>query len=128
MRSTKLTLIALCLLGLVGCTTTESPKVESRNLHSQGIASFYGKGHERFQGTASGEKFNPEASTVAHKTLPFGTKLKIVNTRNNKNVVVRVNDRGPYVKNRIVDVSYGVAKKLDFDRSGLTHVKMYIVD
>lgn len=72
--------------------------------------------------TASGERMNPAAMTAAHRSLPFGTKLKVVNSRNGKAVVVRINDRGPFVRGRILDLSKAAAAKLDFIRAGHTKV------
>lgn len=68
--------------------------------------------------TASGERFNPGALTAAHRTLPFGTQLKLTNTRNGRSVVVRVNDRGPFVRGRMLDVSRGAASALGFIGQG----------
>ena len=72
--------------------------------------------------TASGERMNPAALTAAHRTLPFGTKLKVTNQRNGKTVVVRINDRGPFVKGRVIDLSKAAAQQLDFIRSGHTPI------
>ena len=74
--------------------------------------------------TASGERMNPQAMTAAHRSLPFGTKLKVVNKRNGKSVVVRINDRGPFIKGRVLDLSKGAASKLGFISSGHTSVCM----
>ena len=81
-----------------------------------GAASWYGKGSK----TANGEKFNPEALTAAHKTLPFGTKLQI--EYNGKEVTVRINDRGPHIKNRILDLSSGAAAALGLKQHGVGRV------
>ena len=72
--------------------------------------------------TASGERMNPAAMTAAHRSLPFGTKLRVVNKRNGRSVVVRINDRGPFVRGRIVDLSKAAAAKLGFIRAGHTKV------
>ncbi|WP_274424271.1 septal ring lytic transglycosylase RlpA family protein [Chelativorans sp. YIM 93263] len=72
--------------------------------------------------TASGERMNPSAMTAAHRKLPFGTKVKVVNRRNNKSVIVRINDRGPFVGGRILDLSKAAAAKLDFVRAGHTNI------
>lgn len=82
-----------------------------------GEVSWYGN---EFNGqkTASGERFNQNANTIAHLTLPMGTKVLVTNPRNNKTVEARVNDCGPYVKGRIADLSYGLAKKLGFLQAG----------
>jgi rare lipoprotein A len=77
--------------------------------------------------TASGERYNPEAMTVAHKSLPFGTWVLVTNTANGKSVKLRVNDRGPTQADRIADVSYAAARKLGFVRAGLTEARIEIV-
>ncbi|MFD1198156.1 septal ring lytic transglycosylase RlpA family protein [Brucella gallinifaecis] len=72
--------------------------------------------------TASGERMNPAGLTAAHKTLPLGTKVKVTNQRNGKSLVVRINDRGPFIKGRILDLSKGAALRLGFINSGHTNV------
>jgi rare lipoprotein A len=82
-----------------------------------GKASWYGPGfHGR--STASGERFNQSSLTAAHKSLPFGTKLRVTNKRNGKSVIVRVNDRGPFVRGRMLDLSKGAASQIGIVRSG----------
>lgn len=90
------------------------------------LASYYST---RFHGrkTASGETFDRHALTCAHKTLPFNTILKVTNPKNNKSVVVRVNDRGPYKKNRKIDLSYAAAKEIGMVRAGVAKVLMQIL-
>jgi len=90
---------------------------------SVGDASWYGK---KFQGkpTASGELFDMYAYTAAHRTLPFGTILKVTNLSNNKSVIVRVNDRGPFKRNRIVDLSYQAAKEIGMVIDGTAEVSI----
>jgi rare lipoprotein A len=83
-----------------------------------GRASWYAL-HSR---TASGERMNPSALTAAHRSLPFGTKIKVTNQRNGKSVVVRINDRGPFIRGRMLDLSRGAAQKLGFISSGHTSV------
>jgi len=77
-----------------------------------GIASYYGK---EFHGrkTANGETFDMNAMTAAHRTFPFGTMVRVTNLANDKSVTVRINDRGPFIKGRIIDLSYGAAKEID---------------
>lgn len=91
-----------------------------------GHASYYG---DEFAGqqTANGETFNPSALTAAHKTLPFGSKVKVTNTANGKSVVVRVNDRGPYVAGRLIDLSHGAAKKIGMVGSGTANVRLELL-
>lgn len=87
------------------------------------MASWYNEGKE----TASGEPFKPLGLTAAHKTLPFNTMLKIINPTNRKTVEVRVNDRGPYIKGRELDISEGAARAIDFTERGvgtLCYVKL----
>ncbi|WP_367716872.1 septal ring lytic transglycosylase RlpA family protein [Nitratireductor sp. GISD-1A_MAKvit] len=72
--------------------------------------------------TASGERMNPAAMTAAHRTLPFGTRLRVTNERNGRSVVVRINDRGPFARGRILDLSKAAAAKLGFMRAGHTRV------
>lgn len=74
--------------------------------------------------TASGEMMNPSAMTAAHKTLPLGTKVKVTNLRNGRAVIVRINDRGPFIKGRLIDVSKGAAQKLGFISAGHTRVQI----
>ena len=90
-----------------------------------GKASWYGPG---FHGrrTANGERFNTNAYTAAHKTLPFGTKLKVTNLRNGKSVKVVVNDRGPFTGGRVLDVSRGAARHLGMIASGTAKVKVQL--
>ena len=91
---------------------------------SCGGASWYAL-HSR---TASGEMMNPAAMTAAHKTLPLGSRVKVTNLRNGKAVVVRINDRGPYIKGRLIDLSRGAAKKLGFINAGHTRVQIEPAD
>ena len=83
-----------------------------------GLASVYS--HESGSGTASGQRLNTGALTAAHRSLPFGTKVKVTNQRNGRSVVVTINDRGPFVRGRVIDVTPAAARELGF--SGLTQV------
>lgn len=91
-----------------------------------GMASYYGN---EFAGkrTANGEKFNPHGLTAAHRTLAFGTKVRVTNLTNGKDVVVRVNDRGPWGRGRVIDISLGAAKKIGMHRSGTAKVRITLV-
>lgn len=102
---------------------------QSLFLHAQtetGYASFYGK---RFTGrrTASGERLDNDSLTCAHKTQPFGTYLKVINLSNQKEVVVRVNDRGPFTRGRIIDLTQRAAKELDIIRFGTGQVSIEMI-
>ncbi len=92
-----------------------------------GKASYYA---DKFEGrpTASGEKYKHNKLTGAHKTLPFGTKVRVTNLKNNLSVDVVINDRGPYVDGRIIDLSKSAAEKLEFVNIGLAEVKIEVVD
>lgn len=92
----------------------------------KGKASYYA---DKFEGklTASGEKYQRIKFTAAHKTLPFGTEVKVTNLLNNKSVIVRINDRGPFVKGRIIDLSWIAAKKIDLIESGVIDVSIEVL-
>ena len=92
-----------------------------------GTASFYA---DKFEGTttASGEKYRHNKLTAAHKTLPFGTRVKVTNVANNESVEVVINDRGPYVENRIIDLSKAAAEKLGFINQGLADIRLEVID
>ena len=109
--------LLLALLTLVtGCASSTS----------DGLASYYA---DKYQGhkTASGERFDTARLTAAHRTLPFGTKVRVTNLDNGRSVVVRVNDRGPFVSGRIIDLSPAAAKQLDMLRAGVVRVKLEVL-
>ncbi|MBN2586948.1 MAG: septal ring lytic transglycosylase RlpA family protein [Candidatus Fermentibacteraceae bacterium] len=129
--------VLLCgVLLLAGCYLESSPVYRSAGVSAgastagfrqRGTASYYGEGfHGRL--TASGETFDMYALTCAHLTLPFGTMLKVVNLDNDREVTVRVNDRGPYVGGRIVDLSYGAADRLGMLQAGTASVQLSVVE
>lgn len=91
-----------------------------------GVASYYGR---EFHGqkTASGERFDMYDLTAAHRTLPFGTRLRVTNLTNGRQVIVRVNDRGPFVKGRIIDLSYAAARELGMIGTGTAWVKIKVL-
>jgi rare lipoprotein A len=113
-------------------TSPVQHKPETRNQNGKnqpyqiGTASWYG---EYFVGkpTASGEDFDMYDMTAAHPTLPLGTYVRVTNLRNGRAVVVKVNDRGPVVPGRIIDLSYGAARVLQFDQRGLQRVRLDLV-
>jgi rare lipoprotein A len=101
--------------------------MEFHDLYSMtGIASWYGR---RFMGkkTASGEIFDPEKMTAAHRRLPMGTIIKVTNLKNGREIVVRINDRGPYIPGRIIDLSRAAARQMDMIKRGLAPVRMEII-
>ena len=93
------------------------------NSSSDGLASFYTED----EWTASGERFNTRAMTAAHPTLPFGTRLRVTNVTNGRSVVVRINDRGPFVPGRVVDLSESAAESLGMVERGIVKVKLDVV-
>ena len=97
----------------------------SKYVTETGKASFYGKG-DGYNGrkTADGEIFNTNAYTAAHKTLPFNTEVLVKNLKTGKTVKVRINDRGPYAKGRIIDLSYAAAKQLGIIQDGVGEVQL----
>lgn len=104
-----------------------APSLAGKKAYTEeGLASWYGK---KFQGkkTASGEKFDMHKLTAAHRTLPFGTRVKVTRIDNGKNVVVKINDRGPFVEGRIIDLSKAAAKKLDMINTGVARVRIKVV-
>ena len=136
------------ILFIAGCssspryaTSTSSNKISNKEVRAKkknpnkgkhrkvmnGISSFYA---EDFHGklTANGEVYDMYGVTAAHKTLPLNTVCRVTNLANNKSLILRINDRGPYVKGRILDCSYGAAKKLDFIQQGTTEVKIEVIE
>jgi rare lipoprotein A len=100
-----------------------NPQARAPSRPQSGIASFYGSGAAGKK-TASGARFAPNRMTAASRTLPLGTRAKVVNTRNGKSANVVVTDRGPFAKNRILDVSPKAARRLGMKSSGVSNVKV----
>ncbi|GMM88776.1 MULTISPECIES: septal ring lytic transglycosylase RlpA family protein [Vibrio] len=132
MKNLRVLFTALTLIILVGCTSTSavgsSKTKEYAKSHTLvGQASWYGN---KFHGklTASGETYDMNAYTAAHKTLPFGTIVRVTNTSTNKSVDVKINDRGPFVKGRVIDLSYKSFAQIGNVKKGTVPVKIEIVD
>ncbi|MBS1175439.1 MAG: rlpA [Burkholderiaceae bacterium] len=104
-----------------------SPASAKAAFLNSGVASYYGPG---FHGrrTANGERFDMHAMTAAHRTLPFGTLVKVTNLSNGKSTIVRVNDRGPYVGNRVIDLSVAAAKQIGSTHSGTARVNLEVIN
>ena len=104
-----------------------NPKSTTNNQTLKGISSWYGP---NFHGklTANGEIFDMYGTTAAHKTLPLNSIVRVTNLENYKSMILKINDRGPYVGDRILDCSFGAAKKLGFDKQGTTAVKIEIIE
>lgn len=103
-----------------------SAKTEQSKVINNVVASWYGQEHHQ-KTTASGQRFDMNQDTLAHNTLPFGTRVRLFNRENGKSAEGVVNDRGPYIKGRAVDVSYALAKKLGFVRKGVTKLDIKII-
>ena len=122
-------------LGSEGCMTspptpetlaTVAPPPQSRPATETGRASWYGEPHHG-RPTANGERFDMNGISAAHNTLPLGTIVRVVNLKNGRSLEVRINDRGPFVDNRVIDLSLGAAKKLGMVHGGLADVMIDIV-
>jgi rare lipoprotein A len=100
--------------------------VEPIKVAMRGVASFYGYDGSGNR-TATGERFNPEGMTAAHRHLPFGTRVRVTNTHNGRSVVVRINDRGPFIRGRVLDLSYGAARILGMLGNGVAPVKIEVL-
>lgn len=123
-------MVMLCVLLFCAAANSSLFTLRSSLISAQietGYASFYAS---RFTGkpTASGEKFHNDSLTCAHRTLPFGTMLRVVNLSNNRDVIVRVNDRGPFVRGRVVDLTRRAAQLLGFVNLGMTKVSVQPVN
>jgi rare lipoprotein A len=93
----------------------------------EGVVSYYGHDFHGKQ-TSNGETYDMYAFTAAHRTFPFGTKVRVTNLENNKTVVIRVNDRGPFKEGRIMDLSMGAAKEIDLILNGTTHARLEVLE
>lgn len=98
----------------------------AKGYHARGIASWYGMKFHAFK-TSNGETYNVAGMTAAHKTLPLPTYLQVTNLHNGKKIIVKVNDRGPFVNNRLIDLSYAAAKKLDMTSTGTAPVSVVAI-
>ena len=127
LRTTAVGCVLVAIFGCAGAGPDLEPDPDSRASVQTGIASYYG--HE-FHGrtTASGETYDEEALTAAHRKLPFGSRVRVTNLENDKAVTLRINDRGPFVEGRIIDVSYRAARELDFVQAGLVRVRLEILN
>ncbi len=118
---------AIVCAGVPAASADRSDPLHARaGAVQQGPVSWYGPG---FAGrrTASGERFDPRELTMAHRTLPLGTKVKVINPRNDRSVIVRVNDRGPYKGDRVADLSRGAAERLGMVDDGVIEARLQVV-
>jgi rare lipoprotein A len=116
------------LLVLAACSSTPtSPAHVSRGHTESGIASYYGNEFQSRK-TANGERFDQRKLTAAHRTMPFGTRVKVTNTRNGRTVVVRINDRGPFAKGRIIDLSSTAFRTIGNLNAGVLPVRIEVIN
>lgn len=124
----KVILALLTIALLSGCahTTADVAEVGGITDSETGLASYYG---HQYHGrtTANGETYDENQLTAAHRTLPFDTRVRVTNLTNGKEVVLRINDRGPFVDGRIIDVSYRAAGELDFVAAGVVKVRVEVL-
>ena len=147
--SNRQAICGIVLISLLGCTS--SPRFAERGSHSketktpqsidqpgkhvpgkvlltlEGVVSYYADDFHGKQ-TSSGETYDMHALTAAHRTFPFGTKVLVTNLENNKTVIIRVNDRGPFKEGRIMDLSIGAAKEIDLILHGTAHVRLEVLE
>ncbi len=132
--------VALAIAGVIlipSCASTGNANTKPRNnatdpqyavkATEHGKASWYSTRTNYGTKTASGQRLSNSAATAAHKTLPMGTKVRVINEANGKSEVVTINDRGPYIKGRIIDVTIGSAERLGFVNRGVTRVKVEVL-
>ncbi len=126
MRPNLLILAAVILAGATaacGRKPVEATTSERPHFVQTGVASWYGSGFDGGK-TASGERFDPDEMTAAHRSLPFGTTVRVTNLRNNRSAHVRITNRGPFVKGRIIDLSPAAAKQLQIGKAGVVRVRI----
>jgi len=116
----------LLLLTLLGCSTVSDTGRSWAGYSESGQASYYADKYQK-QKTASGELYKHDLKTAAHRKLPFGTKVKVTNIANGKSVVVKINDRGPFVKGRIIDLSKSAFSSIGNTSAGFIKVKIDVI-
>lgn len=120
-------LISSALIALLLLVGIDAQARVSQGHTQDGMASYY---HDRFHGrkTASGAAYNKNALSAAHKSLPLGTEVRVTDTRSGKSVIVKINDRGPFVKGRVIDLSRAAARQIGLTKKGLAKVKVEVLD
>ncbi|WP_445620685.1 septal ring lytic transglycosylase RlpA family protein [Kushneria sp. Sum13] len=117
-------LALLCLLGLAGCAGSQLS--DAPGATASGKASYYSDRHQGAR-TASGERYDKSALTAAHRSLSFGTRVRVTNLNNQRQTVVRINDRGPFSRGRVIDLSRAAAEQIGMIRSGVVPVKVEVL-
>ena len=123
MRLLRLWVVSILTVALMTACSSGPPVVKAPVYETVGLASYYGR---KFHGrrTASGERYNMKALTAAHRALAFGSRVEVTNLKNGRKVRVRINDRGPFVKGRIIDLSYAAAKQIGMLSQGVVKVRI----
>ncbi len=128
MRLLRTMILLISLTALAACAGSTRDPAEVGGVTSQetGLASYYG---HQYHGrtTANGETYDENKLTAAHRTLPFGTRVRVTNLENGKEVLLRINDRGPFVEGRIIDVSWRAAQDLDFVQEGVVKARVEVL-
>jgi rare lipoprotein A len=121
--------IILIPAAILGCSSAPPKKVADEwiGYTEEGKASFYADKHQ-FEKTASGERYNHDLKTAAHRTIPFGSKIEVTNINTGKSVVVVVNDRGPFINGRIVDLSKSAFSRIGNTSAGLLSVELEVIE
>jgi rare lipoprotein A len=112
--------LLLCVFAMPFSAVTMTAPAQAQD----GMASYYKSGRL----TANGERFNPNGLTAAHRSLKFGTKVRVTNLRNGRSVIVRINDRGPFIGGRIIDLAYGAARAVGMHSFGVAKVRVAILN
>ena len=126
MNKTLVSAALAALLLLAGIDAQASSHSGQSGSAQAGMASYY---HDRFHGrrTASGARYDKHDYSAAHKTLPLGTRVRVTDARSGKSVVVRINDRGPYARGRVIDLSRAAAREIGLTRKGVARVKLEVL-
>ena len=129
----KRLILILSVIFQIGILNANADSIQTRTEHAskvhelKGKITYYGDKYKKTRRTANGDRFNKEAYTAPHKTLPFGTIVRVTNKRNGKSVVVRINDRGPFGPGRIIDVTPKAARDLDMIKAGVVPCELEIL-
>lgn len=125
--SAALAFICAMALGTSGGCSFMQPVEQDEPVYQAGVASWYGRQFDNLP-TASGERFDMNEMTAAHRILPFGTQVRVRNLENGREVIVRINDRGPFVAGRIIDLSCAAASKLNMMKHGVATVELTVLE
>jgi rare lipoprotein A len=120
-------ILLLFITALTACASSSKQTSSWIGYSETGEASYYAMKYQ-FRKTASGERFDQQASTAAHKQLPFGSRVKVTNVKNRESVIVRINDRGPFIRGRIIDLSRSAFAEIADPRVGVIEVEIEVIN